>query len=167
MRSRSIAAGLLLVVAAAGCSSKPVTRAGHTPVIDETIAPQVVAPSGVEILISPERASSGTIRVRTRLTDVARAWTASHVWLDRETPTGWETVWLLDTDAHSASVDEFRRGGVPLSALGVRVPGTLQLILSPAPPPGRYRVRVGVYSGAPETEHDAVPMWATGRLDVG
>jgi len=168
VRSRSIAAVILLVVAVAGCSSKPIASrgAGQTP-IDETIAPQITAPSGVELLISPEHVTSGAVRVRTRLTGSARAWTAAHVWLDRETSRGWETVWLLDADGHSLSVDEFRRGGTPLNTLGIRVPGTLSLTLSPPPPRGRYRLRLGAFAGAPQSETGSAPAWATGTIEIG
>jgi hypothetical protein len=89
------------------------------------------------------------------------------VWLDRQTASGWETEWLLDVDGHSVSIDDYRRGAAPLTTVGIRVPGELRLTLSPAPPPGSYRVRVGVLSGPPESEGGETPGWATGTVEIG
>lgn len=74
---------------------------------------------------------------------------------------------MLDTDAHSVAIEDFRRGAVPLNTLGVRVPGSLALTLSPAPPTGRYRVRVGVFAGRPESEGGSPQTWAIGTIEVG
>jgi hypothetical protein len=156
-----------LVVLAAGCSSKPAAPAHNSSApVDETVAPQVIPRSGVSLTISPVRVSSGAVRVQTALSGVARAWTAAHAWLDVETSHGWETKWLLDTDAHSISLADFRKGGTPLNALGIKVPATLQLTLSPAPPSGRYRLRLAVFSAAPESQAGAVPAWALGTIEI-
>jgi hypothetical protein len=105
--------------------------------------------------------------VVTTTTPLARgtSWTASHAWLDREADGHWTTAWLL-APAASVPMEAYARGGVVLTDAGIGVPGTLTFRLDPAPPPGRYRLRLGVTSGTASPGGPAPTSWAAATLDV-
>jgi hypothetical protein len=165
---RAVASALLLLVAGAACSRGAVAAKGSSVLDSETIAPQSVDASPVDLVIDPPRVKAGeTFKVRTVPrpgTDTAVTATAAHVWLDRLIDNQWQTAWLLDYSGTSVSIESYRAGGYGLDTLGV-APGVLTFKLRPAPPAGAYRLRLAVSSGNSPSEN-APRAWATADIQI-
>jgi len=166
MSARRVATCLALAVAAVSCTATPPPAAPVANVRpDETVAPQQVGSSPVQVAVSPVRLRSGTLHVTTSARATGAWLTANHAWLDRETGGQWVTAWLLARGV-SVSLEGYARGGVALTSDAVPVPSTLTFVLDPAPPAGRYRLRLEAGGGAPLSEGGSPPSWATATVEV-